>query len=134
MLQLPENISGFLADLPFSKMTILFLILAFVLILGALMDEAAILLITYPILYHIFVTKFGFDPIWFALVFVFTLEVGLVAPPVAINIFTLQGIWRDAKYDEVVKGVFPFIVIFVLAIFLVVYIKPLSLWLPGLIG
>jgi C4-dicarboxylate transporter, DctM subunit len=134
MLKIPEGISAFLAGLPLSKMTILFLILFFVLILGALMDEGAILLITYPILYHIFVTKFGFDPIWFALVFVFTLEVGLVAPPVAINIFTLMGIWNDAKYDEVVKGVLPFIIIMVSAILLVVYFKPLSLWLPGLIG
>ena len=134
MLKIPEGISAFLAGLPLSKMTILFLILFFVLILGALMDEGAILLITYPILYHIFVTKFGFDSIWFALVFVFTLEVGLVAPPVAINIFTLMGIWNDAKYDEVVKGVLPFIIIMVSAILLVVYIRPLSLWLPSLIG
>ncbi len=134
MLQLPEKISAFLAALPLPKMAILFLILSFILVLGALMDEGAILLITYPILYHIFVTKFGFDPIWFALVFVFTLEVGLVAPPVAINIFTVQGIWKDAKYDEVVKGVLPFIAIMVFAILLVVYVKPLSLWLPKLIG
>jgi len=81
-----------------------------------------------------YLVTFGFDPIWFSLVFVFTLEVGLVAPPVAINIFTLMGIWNDAKYDEVVKGVLPFIIIMVSAILLVVYIRPLSLWLPSLIG
>ena len=98
------------------------------------MDEAAILLITYPILYYIFVKHFGFDSIWFALVFVFSLEVGLVAPPVGINIFVVQGIWKDAKFDEVVKGVLPFALLMILAIALVVYIKPLSMWLPRLIG
>ena len=134
LLKIPERMSGFLAALPFPPMAILFLMLFFILILGALMDEASILLITYPILYYIFVTKFGFDSIWFALVFVFTLEVGLVAPPVGINIFVVQGIWKDAKFEEVVKGVLPFALLMVAAILLVVYIKPLSLWLPTYIG
>jgi len=62
------------------------------------------------------------------------LEVGLVAPPVAINIFAVQGIWKEAKYDEVVKGVLPFAFIMIAAILLVVYFRPLSLWLPRMIG
>ena len=134
LLKIPERLAAYLAALPFSPMTILFLMLIGILVLGALMDEASILLITYPILYHIFVQKFGFDSIWFALVFVFTLEVGLVAPPVGINIFVVQGIWKDAKFEEVVRGVLPFALLMVAAILLVVFIRPLSLWLPSLIG
>ncbi len=134
MLQIPERICGFLAGLPVSPMVILFLVLIFILILGALMDEASILLITYPILHYIFVQTFGFDSIWFALVFVFTLEVGLVAPPVGINIFVVQGIEKTARFEEVVKGVLPFVLLMIAAILLVVYIKPLSTWLPSLIG
>jgi C4-dicarboxylate transporter DctM subunit len=134
LLKIPERLAAYLAALPFSPMTILFLMLIGILVLGALMDEASILLITYPILYHIFVQKFGFDSIWFALVFVFTLEVGLVAPPVGINIFVVQGIWKDARFEEVVRGVLPFALLMVAAILLVIYIRPLSLWLPSLIG
>jgi C4-dicarboxylate transporter DctM subunit len=134
MLQIPERICSFLAALPLSQMSILFLTLIFILILGALMDEASILLITYPILYYIFVRNFNFDSIWFAVVFVFTLEVGLVAPPVGINLFVVQGIWKDAKFDEVVRGVLPFVFLMVATILLIVYIKPLSTWLPRLIG
>ena len=133
MLQIPDRTVKYLADLPFSPMTILFLALVFILILGALMDEASILLITYPTFYYVFVKHFGFDSIWFALVFVFTLEVGLVAPPVGINIFVVQGLC-DAKFDEVVKGVLPFVLLMIAAILIVVYFKPLSLWLPSLIG
>ena len=134
LLQIPEKTAGFLSTLPFSRMIILFIALFLILILGALMDEASILLITYPTLYHVFVNKFGFDSIWFAVVFVFTLEVGLVAPPVGINVFVVQGIWQDAKFDEVVKGVMPFALLMVAAILLVVYIEPLSLWLPKYVG
>jgi C4-dicarboxylate transporter DctM subunit len=134
LLQIPDKTVGFLAALPLSPMTILFLALILILILGALMDEASILLITYPTLYHIFVKNFGFDSIWFALVFVFTLEVGLVAPPVGINVFVVQGIWRDARFEEIVRGVLPFALLMVAAILLVIYIRPLSLWLPQFIG
>jgi TRAP-type C4-dicarboxylate transport system permease large subunit len=98
------------------------------------MDEAGILLITYPTLYYVFVGHFKFDPIWFALVFIFTLEVGLVAPPVAINIFVVQGIWKEAKYDEIVKGVLPFVFLMIASILMVVYYRPLATWLPALIG
>ena len=73
MMEVPQIVCSFLADLPLSPLIILGLMLVFVLILGALMDELSILLITYPILYYIFVQHFHFDPIWFALVFVFTL-------------------------------------------------------------
>lgn len=134
LLQIPEKTAGLLETLPFTKMGILFIALFLILVLGALMDEASILLITYPTLYHVFVNKLGFDPIWFAVVFVFTLEVGLVAPPVGINVFVVQGIWKDAKFDEVVKGVLPFALLMVAAIFLIVYIEPLSLWLPKYVG
>jgi C4-dicarboxylate transporter DctM subunit len=134
MLQIPERICGFLAGLPVSPMVILFLVLIFILILGALMDEASILLITYPILYYIFVQKFGFNSIWFALVFVFTLEVGLVAPPVGINIFVVQGIEKTARFEEVVRGVLPFVLLMIAAILVVVYVKPLSTWLPSVVS
>lgn len=134
MMEIPQKICNFMANLPLSHMTILWMTLVFILILGALMDEFSILLIIYPILYHIFVKTFHFDSIWFALVFVFTLEVGLVAPPVGINLFVVQGIDRTARFEEVVKGVLPFALLMVAAIFLVVYIKPLSLWLPRLVG
>jgi C4-dicarboxylate transporter DctM subunit len=133
MMELPQMVCSFLAGLPISPMTILLLVLVFILILGALMDELSILLITYPILYQIFVKNFKFDPIWFALVFVFTLEVGLVAPPVGINLFVVQGIDPSARFEEVVKGVLPFMLLMTAAVLIVVYFKPLSLWLPGLV-
>jgi len=134
MMELPQMVCSFLAGLPISPMTILLLVLVFILILGALMDELSILLITYPILYQIFVKNFGFDPIWFALVFVFTLEVGLVAPPVGINLFVVQGIDPSARFEEVVKGVLPFMLLMTAAILVVIYFRPLSVWLPSLVG
>jgi C4-dicarboxylate transporter DctM subunit len=134
LLKIPDTVCAFLSRLPFSPMTILLLVLIFILVLGSLMDEASILLITYPILYQIFVKHFGFDSIWFAMVFVFTLEVGLVAPPVGINLFIVQGIDKTAKFEEIVKGVLPFVIIMIAGILIVVYFKPLSTWLPKLIG
>jgi C4-dicarboxylate transporter DctM subunit len=134
MLQIPEKVVDTLGALPISPMAVLGIVLVFILILGALMDEASILLITYPIVYTLFVTHFGFDSIWFALVFVFTLEVGLVAPPVGLNLFVIQGIDKTSTFAEVVRGVLPFMLLMIVSILLVVYIKPLSTWLPRTIG
>ncbi len=134
MLQIPERLCAFLVVLPISPTAILLLVLIFIIILGALMDEISILLITYPILYHIFVRNFGFDSIWFALVFVITLEVGLVAPPVGINLFVVQGIDRTAKFSEVVKGILPFVFLMIFSILIFIYIKPLATWLPSFVG
>jgi C4-dicarboxylate transporter, DctM subunit len=134
MMQVPQKVAAGVSALPFSPMVVLGFILVFILIMGALMDEISILLITYPILYYVFVNHFGFDPIWFALVFVFTLEVGLVAPPVGINLFVIKGIIKDAKFSEVVSGVLPFMFLMIASILLVVFIKPLSTWLPKLVG
>jgi C4-dicarboxylate transporter DctM subunit len=134
LLRVPDVVIGFFSSLPLSPLVILLIVLIFILFLGALMDEGSILLITYPILYQVFVKHFGFDHIWFALVFVFTLEVGLVAPPVGLNLFVVQGIDKSAKFEEVVRGVSPFILIMIGSILIVVFFKPLSTWLPRLIG
>jgi C4-dicarboxylate transporter DctM subunit len=134
MLKIPERLCEFMAALPIQPLIILCLTLIFILILGALMDEVSILLITYPTLYYIFVQHFRFDSIWFALVFVVTLEVGLVAPPVGINLFVIQGIFKTAKFSEVVKGVIPFMLLMIASILLFIFVEPVSTWLPGLIG
>jgi len=134
MIEAPQIICNYLAKLPFTPMTILWIVILFIFILGALMDELSILLITYPILYQIFVKHFGFDSIWFSLVFVFALEVGFVVPPVGLNLFVVQGIDNTSRFEEIVKGVWPFVVLLILSTIIVVYFKPLSLWLPGLIG
>jgi C4-dicarboxylate transporter DctM subunit len=134
ILQIPDKVVDYLQVLPFPPMVILGIGLVFILVLGALMDEASILLITYPIFYQVFVTHYQWDPIWFAMVFVFTLEVGLVAPPVGLNLFVVQGIDRTAQFKEVVKGVMPLVLLMIVGIIIVILIKPLSTWLPSTIG
>jgi len=134
LLKIPDRLCSYLALLPISHLGILMLVMIFIIILGALMDEMSILLITYPILYHIFVRNFEFDSIWFALVFVVTLEVGLVAPPVGINLFVVQGIDRTAKFGDVVKGILPFVFLMIASILLFIFFKPLATWLPGFVG
>jgi C4-dicarboxylate transporter, DctM subunit len=134
LLQVPNRIVGYLQVLSVSPMVVLCLILVVILVLGALMDEASILLITYPILYEIFVNHYHFDHIWFAMVFIMTLEVGLVAPPVGLNLFVVQGIEKGIRFKDVVKGVFPLILIMLVAIVIIILVKPLSTWLPSMMG
>jgi C4-dicarboxylate transporter DctM subunit len=132
LLKISDTVCIFLTHLPFSPLAILFMVLIFILILGCLMDAGSILLITYPILYQIFVKNFGYDSIWFAVVFVITLEVGLITPPFGLNIFVVQGIDKTSKYEEVVKGAIPFMICVIALILLTIFIPPLITWLPGI--
>ena len=134
MMELPQKVCSYLGSLAISPMVILWLAIILILFLGCLMDAFSILLITYPTLFQIFVQHFGFDPIWFALVFVFSIEVGLVTPPFGINLFVVQGLDKTCRFEEVVRGVFPFMVLMILSIVVVVYFKALSTWLPRLMG
>jgi len=134
LLGISDTVCVYLSKLPFSPIAILFFVIIFLFILGCLMDAGSILLITYPILYQIFVKHFGFDSIWFAVVFVMVLEVGLLTPPFGLNIFVIQGIDKSAKYEEVVAGIIPFIVCMLLSILLIIFYPPIVLWLARLVG
>jgi len=133
-LGISDTVCEYLSKLPFSPITILFFVIIFLCILGCLMDAGSILLITYPILYQIFVKHFGFDSIWFAVIFVIVLEVGLLTPPFGLNIFVVQGIDKSAKYEEVVAGLMPFVLCMILLILLTIFYPPLVTWLARLVG
>jgi|WetSurMetagenome_2_1015567.scaffolds.fasta_scaffold03802_4 C4-dicarboxylate transporter, DctM subunit len=134
LLGISDTVCEYLSKLPFSPITILFFVIIFLFILGCLMDAGSILLITYPILYQIFVKHFGFDSIWFAVIFVIVLEVGLLTPPFGLNIFVVQGIDKSAKYEEVVAGLMPFVLCMILLILLTIFYPPLVTWLARLVG
>jgi C4-dicarboxylate transporter, DctM subunit len=134
LLGISDRVCVYLSKLPFSPLTILFFVIIFLFILGCLMDAASILLITYPILYQIFVKTFGFDSIWFAVVFVVVLEVGLLTPPFGLNIFVIQGIDKSSKYEEIVRGLIPYIVCMLLFILSIIFCPPLITWLPKVVG
>ncbi len=87
---------------------VLFCVLILFVLLGCVMDSIAMLLLTVPVVYPL-IEAAGFDPIWFGIIAVITVELGLITPPVGMNVFVIKSVAPDIAIKDIFKGVFPFV-------------------------
>jgi len=99
-------------------------------ILGMFMDGLAMLVVTIPIVYPIMMS-FGFDPIWFGVVAVIVIEMGMISPPVGMNVFVVRGVAGDVPLTTIFKGVMPFLGAMIIALILIIAFPQLALFLPN---
>ena len=126
----PQAVAEWVGGLTLNRYVILGVIVAIYIVLGALMDELAMILLTVPIVYPIMV-RLGFDPIWFGVILVMVVQLGLIIPPVAMNLFVLQGIAKDVPLNDIYRAVMPFVVGTILLVVVLCAFPQLALWLPG---
>ena len=107
---------------------VLLCILALYVVLGMVMDSIAMLLLTVPIVYPL-AMQAGFDPIWFGIVTVITVELGLITPPIGMNVFVIKSVSEDVRITEIFKGVIPFVLSDVLRLALLIAFPVLALGL-----
>lgn len=110
----------------------LMMILLFYLILGCFMDAMSMIMLTIPFVFPLIVSL-GFDPIWFGIVVVTVAELGLITPPIGMNLFVIQGVADNLSSATVIRGIGPFIVADIVRLALIVGLPSLTLWLPGYI-
>jgi tripartite ATP-independent transporter DctM subunit len=127
---LPDKISTWMAGLPIGGIGILLVILALYFVLGCLLDSLAMILLTIPIIFPI-IQSLGFDPIWFGIIIVMVVELGLITPPIGMNVFVIKGIARDVPLESIFRGVTPFIIAQVALIALLIAFPQIALWLPS---
>lgn len=121
---------GFVLGLDASPMLILLAILMIYVLLGFVMDSLGMLLLTLPVLFPI-VMQLGIDPVLFGVLVVMTVELGLITPPLGMNVFVVRSISRDITLGEVFAGSAPFALSFVVAIAAVLVFPGIATWLPG---
>jgi TRAP-type C4-dicarboxylate transport system permease large subunit len=100
------------------------------LLLGCLMDALAIVILTVPIIFPL-IKEMGFDPIWFGIIIVMTVELGLIHPPVGMNIFVIKSVLEDIKISTIFVGVIPFIITDIIRLIILVIFPALATWLPS---
>ena len=125
-----QAFDGYLRGLNFGPMGVLFLIFAFYLLLGMVMESMSMMLLTVPIFYPL-VTGFGFDPIWFGIFVVVVIEIGLITPPVGMNVFVLRVTLPNVPTNTIFRGVMPFVAADIVRLLLIVMIPWIVLVLPG---
>jgi C4-dicarboxylate transporter DctM subunit len=99
-------------------------------VLGTLMEELSMVLLTLPVFFPI-VTQLGFDPVWFGVLIVLVVQIGLISPPVGMNLFVLNALLKTVPLSQIFRGVWLFVAALVVALALVLEFQPLALWLPG---
>jgi C4-dicarboxylate transporter, DctM subunit len=128
--QTPQKVTAFLTGLGIGSYGVLALIMIMYLVLGCLMDALAMIILTVPIVFPV-IRELGFDPIWFGIIIVMVAELGLIHPPVGMNIFVIKSVVEDVKISTIFYGVVPFIVTDILRLLLLIAFPILALWLPS---
>ncbi len=131
--QTPQKLTALLTSMDLGAYGTLILILAAFVIAGALMDEMSMLILMVPIVFPVIV-HLGFDPIWFGIVIIITCELGMICPPVGINLFVINSIAPEVSLRTIIRGVFPFILTDLVRLGLIVAFPLIALWLPGTMG
>jgi TRAP-type C4-dicarboxylate transport system permease large subunit len=109
---------------------VLLVILALYIVLGCVMESLAMILITVPIFYPL-VMEAGFDPVWFGVLAVVTVETGLISPPFGLNLYVVRAAAPGLGLRPLMIGVLPFLVADILRLAILVAVPALALWLPG---
>ncbi|KFE34923.1 TRAP transporter large permease [Thioclava atlantica] len=128
---LPAEVSNLLVALDLGRYGTLILILAIYLVLGCFLEGLAMLVLTLPIFLPV-ILDLGIDPIWFGVLVVLTLEMGLISPPVGINVFIVKSVAKDVPLIEIFRGVAPFWIAMLVTLAILVAAPQISLWLPGM--
>jgi tripartite ATP-independent transporter DctM subunit len=131
MLRIPTRIFEMISHLGLSNMQVWLGVVILYIIMGCLMDTLAMMLITLPVTYPLMVSLCGFDPIWFGVQLVILCEIGMVTPPVGINLFVIHGIAPQAKMRQIIVGILPFFVCMLLGLALYTFVPDLILFLPN---
>jgi C4-dicarboxylate transporter DctM subunit len=128
--QTPQKITEFLTGLGLGPYGVLVLIMLMYLVLGCIMDAMAMIILTIPIIFPVIKTL-GFDPIWFGVIIVMTVELGLIHPPVGMNVFVIKSVIKDVKLSTVFYGVMPFVATDILRLAILIALPILATWLPS---
>jgi TRAP-type C4-dicarboxylate transport system permease large subunit len=120
----------FLTGSGLGRYGVLALIMLMYLALGCLMDAMAMIILTVAIIFPV-ITALGFDPIWFGVIIVMTVELGLIRPPVGMNVFVIKSVVKDVSFATIFAGVIPFVVTDLIRLVILIVLLDLATFLPG---
>ncbi|MFV0513246.1 MAG: TRAP transporter large permease [Jhaorihella sp.] len=128
--QVPQELTQYLLGLGAGKYGTLVLIMVMFLIMGCFLDAMAMIILMVPIVFPV-VLELGFDPIWFGVIIVMTVELGLITPPVGMNVFVINSIASRVSLPTIFRGVLPFVCVDVLRLVILIAFPALVLFLPS---
>jgi C4-dicarboxylate transporter DctM subunit len=128
--KLPLVLSEWVGGLPLPPMAIMGVIVLLYLVGGCFMDALALITLTVPIIYPV-VLVLGFDPIWFGVIIVLVTEMGVITPPVGVNVYVIKGVAEDVPLETIFRGIFPFLAAIIVAVIILMIFPQIATFLPS---
>ena len=128
---LPGDLKTWITGLGLSPVMVITAMMFIYIVLGTVMEELTMVLLTIPLFFPI-VTALGFDPVWFGVLIVMIVQIGLISPPVGMNLFVLNSLLPGVGLGNIFKGCWPFVAVMIVTLGLLIAFPQLSLWLPSL--
>ncbi|HPG30298.1 MAG TPA: TRAP transporter large permease subunit [bacterium] len=130
--QIPFDIAEWVSSISLSPKIIMFIIVLIYIAGGCFMDSLAMIMLTVPIFYPV-VMKLGFDPIWFGVVIVLITEMGVITPPVGINVFVVHAVAKDISIEDIFIGAAPMLLALLTCVLLLFIFPQIVTMLPSLL-
>jgi TRAP-type C4-dicarboxylate transport system permease large subunit len=130
LTQTPQRLTTIITGLGLGPIGILAMIMQAYLVLGCLMGARAMIILTVPIIFPI-ITVLGFDPAWFGVIIVMTVELGLIHPPMGMNVFVIKTVVKDVSFTTIFLGVIPFGLTDIARLVVLIAFPAIATCLPG---
>lgn len=130
LTQIPEDLAQLLVSLDLPRFVIMLILMAAYIVLGTFLEGFAMLVLTLPIV-HPLILALGYDPIWFGVVMVIVLEMGLISPPVGVNVFVVKGVAEDVPLRDIFAGIIPFWIAMAVCLVILLIFPQIALFLPN---
>jgi C4-dicarboxylate transporter, DctM subunit len=131
--RIPFELATWLAGLPLPGWMVMGMIILFYLAAGSFIDALALVMLTTSIFYPV-VIQLGYDPIWFGVIIVVVTQMGVITPPVGVNVYVVGGIERDVPLQTIFRGALPFLLALIVAAIILVLFPGICTFLPNRIG
>ncbi|MDP2075195.1 TRAP transporter large permease [Hydrogenophaga sp.] len=127
---MPGDLRDFVLQFSPHPVMVVVMMMGIYLMLGMVMEELAIVLLTIPVFFPV-ITGLGFDPVWFGILIVTIVEIGMISPPVGLNLFVINSLLPKVKLGTIYRGVWPFVMADIVRLGILIAFPAIALWLPG---
>ena len=131
--RIPFAMADWAAALDLPAFAVIALILLIYLVLGCFIDALALILLTIPIFLPVAVTVLGYDPIWFGVIIVMVVAMGVITPPVGMNVYIVKGVAKTVPLEMIFKGIWPFLMAIIVCLAILISFPQLATFLPSLL-
>lgn len=132
--RIPFELAQLTGNLPWPPFAVMGMMLLIYLLLGCFIDALALVLLTIPIFYPIAVNTLGYDPIWFGVIIVLVVAMGVITPPVGMNVYILKGVAPDIPLETIFKGIWPFLGAVIVCLAILIAFPQLATFLPDMLS